>query len=59
MFNIMKQNDRVSTYVTEYVADKESDIADLPTNVYPGSVCIVVESSNVYMLNNDKEWKII
>lgn len=58
MYKIMKQNDVVKAYVTEFVADEEADIADLPTEgVYPGSVCIVAATSNVYMLNNKKEWK--
>lgn len=56
MFNIMKQNDKTATYVTEYVADTDADIADLPTNIYPGSVCIVTENSKVYMLNASKQW---
>lgn len=62
MFRIMKQNDDVKMYVTEFVADSEADVADLPTSpkeVYPGSVCIVTETSNVYMLNNNEEWVIL
>ena len=59
MINVIKQNEHVSVYVTEFVADTEDDIKDLPTDpkeVYPGSTCIVVATSNVYMLNNNKEW---
>ena len=59
MINIIKQNDNISTYVTEFVADTEDDIKNLPTSiteVYPGSTCIVVATSNVYMLNNKMEW---
>ena len=59
MINVIKQNDNVSTYITEFVADTEDDIKDLPTSpneVYPGSTCIVVATANVYMLNNKKEW---
>lgn len=57
MINIRQQNDNIQTYVNEYVADTEADIKDLPTNIYPGSVCIVIETSNVYMLNSEKKWK--
>ena len=57
MFNIVKQSDRATTYVTEFVADEEADVTNLPTTVAPGSTCIVIASSNVYMLNNKKEWK--
>lgn len=56
MFTITKQNNNISTYVTEFVADTEEDIEKLPTNVYPGSVCIVAATGNVYILNNQKEW---
>jgi hypothetical protein len=57
MFNTIKQSDRTTAYVTEYVADTEADVANLPTTVTPGSTCIVIETGSVYMLNNSKEWK--
>lgn len=57
MFNIVKQSDHATAYVTEFVADTEADVANLPTTVAPGSTCIVIDTSNVYMLNNKKEWK--
>jgi len=56
MYNIMQQNDHIGVYVTQFVADSEEDIAELPTSVQPGSTCIVVATSNVYMLNNQKVW---
>ena len=59
MINIIKKNDNVSAYVTEFVADTEADIKDLPTDtskVFPGSTCIIVATSDVYMLNNNQEW---
>ena len=56
MINVTKQNDNVSAYVTEFIADTEDDIQKLPTDVYPGSTCIVAATSNVYILNNEKQW---
>lgn len=57
VYTIYKQNTRVDPYVVEIVVDEESDVEDLPTTkVTPGSVCIVTATSNVYMLNNQKEW---
>ena len=56
MFRLYKQNDDTQAYVTEYVADTESDVADLPTDVYPGSTCIVAATASVYILNASKEW---
>ncbi len=56
MISVIKQNDNVSAYVTEFVADTEADIATLPTDVFPGSTCIVAETANVYILNSKREW---
>lgn len=56
MINVMKQSNGTQAYLNEYVADAEEDIKDLPTNIHPGSVCIVAETANVYILNNKKEW---
>ena len=56
MYRLYKQNDDIQAYVTEFVADTDDDIKDLPTSVYHGSVCIVVASSNVYILNAYSKW---
>lgn len=42
--------------VNSYVADDETDIKDLPVDVQPGSACIVVNPTSVYMLNTKQEW---
>lgn len=57
MTGIMKQSDKVTTYVTEYIVDKDDDIKTLPTGCAPGSIALVAETSNVYILNNKREWK--
>lgn len=57
MYSTIRENDRAKYSITDYVADTEADINDLPTTVSPGSTCIVIETSNVYMLNNQKQWK--
>ena len=46
----------------ELRADGSSDIADLPkfatdNNLKAGSTCLVIDSSEVYMLNSSGEWK--
>ena len=59
MVMLYKQNDNVSAYVKEFVAETEADVANLPTDkseVYPGSTCIVTETSNVYILNPQYQW---
>ena len=55
--SITKQSDKTYAYVTEFVADTVADVASLPTNKAPGSICIVIEDTSVYMLNNNGEWK--
>ena len=51
---VAKYSDVVGKY--DYVADTESDVAELPTNISPGSTCIVLETSTVYILSTDKVW---
>lgn len=51
-------------YVEEFVADKESDIETLSkeynlNTCAPGSTCIVIETSNVYMMNSEGKWELI
>ena len=44
--------------VVEYVASKQADVADLPTELSQGSTCFVIETGAVYMFDEEaKEWK--
>ena len=56
MYRLFKQNDDVSAYVTEFVADTEADIKDLPSNVYPGSLCLIKCLSRQSLFNNFNFW---
>lgn len=60
MFNITKNRDATSSYVVEITADSASDIPNLPTaatsNIAAGSTCLVIATSEVYILNNQDEW---
>ena len=60
MINMISQGDTTTYEVVSLVADTEADIATI-TAEYPdaksGSTCFVIETSSVYMLNNNKEWK--
>ena len=56
MYSIYKQNDNISAYVTEFVADTEADIQNLPDSAYPGSTCLVTENSSVYIKNASNQW---
>ena len=46
---------------TTVYCDTEADVSELPTfcankGVMPGSVCKVIESGAVYMMNSSREW---
>ncbi len=56
MYRIIANGEDVQQSVVEIVADLLADIADLPTNVSPGSDCIVLEDSSVWMLGSDNVW---
>lgn len=58
-YSQVRSSDKSDKGVVELIADTEADINILPTYYTPGSTCIVVESSNVYMLNNQKVWKML
>ena len=60
MINVIKQSGKDTAYVIEYVADKETDLADIDTNdCVQGSTCFVIENSSVYMLDSNKVWQAI
>lgn len=40
----------------EYILDTEADVASLPNACCVGSVAVVVESGNVYMVNASGKW---
>lgn len=57
MYNVISNGNNVQSAVTEFVADTLNDIDTLPTTgITPGSDCIVLEDSSVWMLGNDKTW---
>jgi hypothetical protein len=59
MFKIYRNSDTTSAYVVELVADTLEDIDNLPTTFSPGSDCLCLEDSSVYMLGTDKQWHLI
>lgn len=56
MIAITRQGDTDEYGVISFVADFIDDIETLPIDVRPGSSCLVIEDSSVYMLNTQKEW---
>ena len=56
MYSVTKNQDSTQPYVTELIADTPDDVATLPTHYTPGSTCLVVSNSSVYVLNNQHKW---
>ena len=60
MYYVIRSADKSAPYVTELVADTDADVKDIQVDLYePGTTCIVIENSSVYMLNTQKEWKLL
>ena len=57
-FYLKQQSSRLDYSYKEYILDKEEDLDKVPVNgCAPGSTCFIIETSDVYMLNSNKEWK--
>ena len=58
MISIYKQDGEIMYGVKDYVVDTREDILSLPTDkhVKAGSSALVIETGDVFMLNNEREW---
>lgn len=56
MYKMTSQNGDVVYDVKEFVCDTPEDIANLPRNAGMGSTCVVISTSEVYMMNSKGEW---
>ena len=56
MLNLYSQNGDIQYNIREYVVDTLDDIKSLPTHAAMGSTAIVISTSEVFMLNGEKEW---
>ena len=54
--NAYKENDTSKYNLTEYLCDTKADVISLPTDVAIGSVALVAETTDVYILNGSREW---
>lgn len=55
-YSVYRNSDHTAAYVNELIADTTADIENLPTDYTPGSTCIVIEDSSIWILGNDKAW---
>ena len=54
---LVKQGSRTDYNYKEYVLDTKDDLANINTGeCCPGSVAYIIDSKELYMLNNKKEW---
>jgi hypothetical protein len=59
MISIYSQNGEVEYRVTEYTLDTPDDLEQLKIigkTAAPGSSAFIIATSEVYMLNNQREW---
>lgn len=56
MIKMTSQNGEIVYDVKEYVCDSPDDLPNLPRNCGMGSTCIVISTSEVYMMNSEREW---
>jgi len=55
-YSSYQNSDNVVPYYMAFVADMLTDVNKLPTNCAPGSTCIVIENSSLWMLGTDNQW---
>lgn len=58
MISIREQSGRVSTYVTDFIADNIEEIEQLPVSPQcaKGSICFCIENKSLYLLNGENHW---
>lgn len=59
MFSLYKQDGETLYGVKEFMCDTAADVADLPINIRPGSLAMVIPTSEIYVLNSQKKWVIL
>lgn len=42
--------------IKKYVIDDEAGVEKLPTDAYVGSSCLVISTSNIYIINSKGKW---
>ena len=56
-YSAYQNSDNLVPYYVDLVADEVADIDTLPTDFAPGSTCLVIENSSVYVLGVNGVWK--
>lgn len=56
-YTVYEEGGQVRGHIKTFVIDEVEDIQDLPDDTPIGSSALVIATSDVYMLNNEREWK--
>ena len=56
MYSLYANDENIIYGIKKYVADTEDDVRHLPRNLTAGSSVFVIQTSRVYVLNNEKVW---
>lgn len=59
MFSQIQTGTKITPGLVELVVDTKNDLISVPNHYAPGSTCIVIEDSDVYMLNHEKIWTLL
>ena len=60
MFNILTQNGKSTYGLYEFACDTGEDLKKLPVkNAVVGSRALVIETGQVFVLNRNKQWKVM
>ena len=59
MIKMTETNGNIQYNVNSYVCDTEEEVQKLPLNASMGSTAFVIETSNLYMLNGQREWVLV
>ena len=56
MYSLYANDDDILYGVQKFILDSEEDIEILPKTVKAGSSALVIETSDIYVLNHKAEW---
>lgn len=56
MYSLYANDDDILYGVQKFILDSEEDIEILPKTVKAGSSALIIETSDIYVLNHKAEW---
>lgn len=57
-YSIISQRGEVEAYVAELVCNAEADLQEIDKDKFAaGTTCLLADTSEVYILDPNKEWK--